>query len=145
MSEHQVLASPEISFAAPHKDGAVKRFMKVTWILSVITIIELILGFGLAKHWYGENHGFILFIKGAICILSLAKAYYIVGVFMHLGDEIKNFRMTIVIPLCLFIWFIIAFIWDGSSWLNLRNTRAGSVKNQTEQVIPAAKKTGEKE
>jgi cytochrome c oxidase subunit IV len=68
----------------------------------------------------------VLFIKGAIVILSLAKAFYIVSVFMHLGDEIRNLIMTIVVPLMLFIWFISAFLYEGNSWLTLRNTRAGS-------------------
>lgn len=144
MSEHHsTLSSPEITYAAPHKDDAVKRFMKVTWVLSIITVIELVLGFGLAKHWYGNSSGLILFVKGVICILSLAKAYYIVSVFMHLGDEIRNFIMTIVVPLCLFIWFILAFLWDGDSWKNLRNSNAGS---RTEQVNkkPAAPEKGAK-
>ena len=147
MSEHHsTLSSPEITYAAPHKDDAVKRFMKVTWVLSIITLIELAMGFGLAKHWYGDSSGLILFIKGVICILSLAKAYYIVSVFMHLGDEIRNFIMTIVVPLCLFIWFILAFLWDGSSWRNLRNTNAGSRAAPTEQhTKPAAAEKGAKD
>jgi cytochrome c oxidase subunit IV len=80
-----------------------------------------------------------------ICILSLAKAYYIVSIFMHLGDEIRNFIMTIVVPLCLFIWFITAFLWDGNSWKNLRNTNAGSTPAPTEQHAPEAKEAGTKE
>jgi cytochrome c oxidase subunit IV len=146
MSEHHsTLSSPEITYAAPHKDDAVKRFMKVTWVLSIITLIELAMGFGLAKNWYGDSAGLILFVKGVICILSLAKAYYIVSVFMHLGDEIRNFMMTIVVPLCLFIWFIIAFLWDGNSWKNLRNTNGGSRPAPTEQLQkPAAAEKGGK-
>lgn len=141
MSEHHsTIASPEITYAAPHKDDAVKRFMKVTWVLSIITVIELVLGFGLAKHWYGDSSGLILFVKGVICILSLAKAYYIVSVFMHLGDEIRNFIMTIVVPLCLFIWFILAFLWDGDSWKNLRNTDAGSRTEQVAKPVAAPEK-----
>lgn len=146
MSEH-VLTSPEVSFAA-QPSGSTKRIWVITAVLSIITVIELVLGFGLAKHWYGDpatSHGAILFVKGVICILSLAKAYYIVSVFMHLGDEIRNFIMTIVVPLCLFIWFIIAFLWDGDSWKNLRNTDAGSRKATTEQVAPAVKEQGAKD
>lgn len=121
----------------PDHSGSTRRIWNVLWLLSAITIIELVLGFGLARQWYGEpdkSQGLILFIKGVICILSLAKAYYIVSVFMHLGDEIRNFIMTIVVPLCLFIWFIIAFLWDGDSWKNLRNTDGGSREYKTEQV-----------
>ena len=64
----------------------------------------------------------VLMFKGVVCILTLAKAYYIVAVFMHLGDEIRNMIMTIVVPLLLFVWFIIAFIYEGNSYKNLRNT-----------------------
>jgi hypothetical protein len=145
MSEH-VLTSPEVSYAKEPSSG-VGRIWKVFWLLSVITIIELILGFGLARHWYGEpdtSHGLILFVKGVICILSLAKAFYIVSVFMHLGDEIRNFIMTIVVPLCLFIWFIAAFLWDGNSWKNLRNTDGGSRPN-IEKTAPAVKHEGAKD
>lgn len=119
--------------------SSTRRIWVVLAILSIVTIIELVLGLGLAKHWYGSS-GMILFVKGVICILSLLKAYYIVSVFMHLGDEIRNFIMTIVVPLMLFIWFIIAFLWDGDSWRNLRNTNAGSKEYKTEQVeqhVPA--------
>ncbi len=133
----------------PHDTSAgTGRIWKIFRLLSVITIIELALGFGLARHWYGEpelHHTAILFVKGTMCILSLAKAFYIVSVFMHLGDEIRNLMMTIVVPLCLFIWFITAFLWDGNSWKNLKNTNAGSKPDQTEQVVPAVIEKGAKE
>ncbi|UAY52177.1 cytochrome C oxidase subunit IV family protein [Ferruginibacter albus] len=134
----EVLASPEITFAHEPAKGT-GRIWKIFWILSGITIIELALGFGLAKEWYGDPHAHataILFVKGVICILSLAKAFYIVSVFMHLGDEIRNFIMTIVVPLSLFIWFIAAFLWDGNSWRNLRNEYKEK-RPTTEQVAPA--------
>jgi cytochrome c oxidase subunit IV len=142
MSEH-ALTSPEVSFAA-QPSGSTRRIWVITAVLSIITVIELIMGFGLAKHWYGSA-GMILFVKGVICILSLAKAYYIVSVFMHLGDELRNFIMTIVVPLLLFVWFIAAFLWDGNSWKNLRNTDGGSRKAPTEQVAPAVKEQGAKD
>ena len=134
MSEHAA-SSSEITFAHAPAEGT-GRIWKVFWLLSAVTVIELVLGFGLAKHWYGDpatSHAMILFVKGVICILSLAKAYYIVSVFMHLGDELRNLIMTIVVPLLLFVWFIGAFLWDGDSWKNLRNTNAGSRPAQTEQ------------
>lgn len=137
MSEHHhehTVSSPEITFAHAPAEGT-GRIWKVFWLLSFVTIVELVLGFGLAKNWYGSS-GMILFVKGVICILSLAKAYYIVSVFMHLGDEIRNFIMTIVVPLLLFVWFIAAFLWDGDSWKNLRNKYGGEPAKQ-EQAVPA--------
>ena len=139
MSEH-VASSPEITIHHPPSSGT-GRIWKIFWLLSAITLVELALGFGLAKHWYGDpkdSHAIILFVKGALCILSLAKAFYIVSVFMHLGDEIRNMIMTIVVPLLLFVWFIAAFLWDGDSWRKLKNTNAGHRPEQTEQHQPAA-------
>jgi len=139
MSEH-VASSAEITMHHAPSSGT-GRIWKIFWLLSVVTVIELCLGLGLAKHWYGNPelyHWRILGVKGAMCILSLAKAFYIISVFMHLGDEIRNMIMTIAVPACLFIWFIAAFLWDGNSWKNLKNTNAGSRPAQTEQHQPAA-------
>ena len=141
--------SPELSFAPEHSSST-RRIWVTLVILSVITIVELLLGLWMYQiHKQPDfSHGLILFIKGAILILSIAKAYYIVAVFMHLGDEHKNFIMTIVLPLMLFLWFIAAFLWDGSSWKNLRNTDAGSRPDthiqQSHTPPPAAEKEGAK-
>ena len=137
--------SPEISFAPEHGSGT-KRIWKTFWLLSVLTVIELGIGLSIYTIHKGANPNatLVLGFKGMVCILTLAKAYYIVSVFMHLGDEIRNMIMTIVVPLCLFIWFIAAFLWDGNSWKILRNTNAGSRPAQTEQHQPAAIEKGEK-
>ena len=116
--EHSV---QEVTFHhEPGGNEVVKKIIKTTIILSVITIIEL--GMGLAMYAFPMAAGLKLFLKGVIVILSLLKAFYIVGVFMHLGEEIKTLIMTIIVPLLLFIWFIAAFLWDGNSWKVLRNT-----------------------
>ena len=99
-----------------HGAGEVK---KVTILLSVLTIVELILGFWMIGI---TSEALRLAIKGTIIILMMAKAFYIVAYFMHLKHELKNLIMTIVVPLGLFIWFIIAFLYDGNSFRNLRNT-----------------------
>jgi cytochrome c oxidase subunit 4 len=52
----------------------------------------------------------------AMILLSLYKAYYIVSIFMHLGHETRPMAASIVLPMLLFIWAIIAFLWEGSSW-----------------------------
>jgi len=100
--------------------SSTKRIWKVFWILLIITLVEL--GLGLSLYALNLPEGLRMhLIKGVIIILSLAKAYYIVSYFMHLGDEIRNMVMTIVVPLMLFIWFILAFLGDGNSYKNLRN------------------------
>ncbi|MDI9337840.1 MAG: cytochrome C oxidase subunit IV family protein [Alphaproteobacteria bacterium] len=103
---------------AEHHDSGKKLIYKVTIILTILTLIELAFGF-----WMISIHNQLArhFIKGIIVILMIAKAYYIVAFFMHLKHEFNNFVWTILVPLTLFIWFIISFLADGDSVKNLRN------------------------
>lgn len=143
MSQHTI--SPEITFAPDH-GGGTKRIWRTFWLLSVLTIIELAIGLTIYNIHKGAapNATLVLGFKGLVCILTLAKAFYIVSVFMHLGDEVRNMVMTVVVPLTLFVWFIIAFLGDGNSWKNLRNTDGGS-RPDTHLVAPAAKEPGQKD
>jgi cytochrome c oxidase subunit IV len=123
MSEHTI--SAEAGHAHGHSEGT-GRIWKIFWVLSFLTIVELALGLFLYFKGEGIGHTAILTTKVVIGMLTLLKAYYIVSVFMHLGDEVRNLIMTITVPLVLFVWFIIAFLWDGNSWREMRNTNAGS-------------------
>jgi cytochrome c oxidase subunit IV len=104
---------------AEHHSGGNKEIRNVTLILTVLTLVELAIGFGMMRV---EAEGVRLTLKGIIVILMLAKAFYIVGYFMHLKHEIRNMIMTIVVPLILFIWFFTAFLYDGNSFRHLKNT-----------------------
>lgn len=120
-----------MSHIAIHEDHSAevrKEVTKVTIILSVLTVIELALGFYMMGV---EAAGSRLLIKGTIVILMLAKAFYIVAYFMHLKHEVKNLIMTICVPLCIFFWFITAFLIDGNSFRNLRNTYDPHFKEQS--------------
>ncbi len=95
----------------------VGRIWKVFWILLVVTLVEVMLGM------YGQTIGIPRAITNSFfIILTLFKAGYIVSIFMHLGDEVKSFMITVLIPLVLFIWFIIAFLADGGFWLHMNTT-----------------------
>jgi cytochrome c oxidase subunit IV len=129
----------EVTFHHEPAQGT-KRIWRTFWILLIITVIELALGFFM--YLVPTLPSFVnLFLKGVIVILSLAKAFYIVGVFMHLGDEIRNMIMTIVVPLMLFVWFIGAFLWDGNSYRTMRNRYDKALENKTVQPSPLQKDT----
>lgn len=140
-------AFEEVSFHHHTDDAEFKRRVrKTTILLSVITIIELAIGLSIYTIHKGANPNamLVLMFKGVVCILTLAKAYYIVSVFMHLGDEIRNMIMTIVVPLLLFIWFITAFIYEGNSYKNLRNRFDLHFKETTMPQKHGAEKHDEK-
>lgn len=96
-----------------------KAIWRTFWILLVITCIELVVGMFIAPHF---PHHYKIWFNILYIIFTAAKAFYIIAEFMHLGHEIKNLVMTIAIPALLFLWFIGAFLWDGNSYKNLRNT-----------------------
>ncbi len=127
-----------------HADVAqVKKIWKTFWLLSVITAIELGIGLTIYTIHKGAhpNPTLVLMFKGMVSVLTMAKAFYIVSVFMHLGDEIRNLIMTIVVPLLLFIWFIGAFLYEGNSWKNNRNTNVHTRPAiEQQQTIPAEEK-----
>ncbi len=95
----------------------VKKIWQVTGILTIVTIVEVCFGL-LGLSWGMPRWS----INTLFLILTLFKAAYIVSIFMHLGHEIKNMILTILIPLTLFIWFIIAFLADGHFWLWISTT-----------------------
>ena len=136
MSEHTPI-SPEITFVPAHAEDT-KKIWRTFWLLSFLTVIELSIGLTIYTLHKGANPNetLVLAFKGMVCILTLAKAYYIVSVFMHLGEEVRNLIMTIVVPLCLFVWFITAFLVDGNSWKVLRNRYNRPADAPVEQVAP---------
>ena len=94
-----------------------KAIWRTFWILLIITCVELAVGMFIAPHFPSMK----LMFNFLYIILTAAKAFYIIAEFMHLRHEIKNMIMTIAVPALLFIWFLAAFLWDGNSYLNLRN------------------------
>lgn len=101
---------------SPESKQQIGRIWKVFWILLAVTVVEVIIGMFFSHHM---PKGLVAFFFLA---LTLFKAGYIVAIFMHLGDEFKNFIIMILIPLTLFIWFIIAFLMDGHFWLHMNTT-----------------------
>ena len=110
------MSSVDVSLPKDKSSFNTKAVWRTFWILLCITVFELIIAI-----IYYETHFFPKhLLNGVFIIMTLAKAFFIIAEFMHLGHEIRNLVMTIAIPACLFIWFLIAFVWDGSSYHTLR-------------------------
>src|SRR5699024_8168571 len=80
----------------------VKRIVKIMIYLAIVTAIEVSLGLW-DHHQDVFNHGIL---SAIFLLMTLLKAYLIVDVFMHLGNEFRNFVMIVLIPLILLVWAI---------------------------------------
>jgi len=113
----------EYSLDAHHseEEGKKKRreIWKVTLILSIITVVEVAIGIFYPKHIAGDAW---VYIKYGYIILTVIKAAYIVMVFMHLGDERRNFKMMVLVPYLIFILYLVFHLLnEGVSVTNLWN------------------------
>ncbi len=122
------------STGAHHEpEFSTKPIWRTFWILLGITMVELTLATIHLKTEFPPKY----VLNGIYMILTLAKAFYIIAEFMHLRHEIKNLIMSLVFPAMLFIWFLIAFLWDGNSFKVLRNRYDANHLEQSH--TPAAK------
>ena len=82
---------------------------KLIWrtfiILCVITAFEFLIAFTMTA---GPLRVFI-FVG-----MTIIKAYYIVAEFMHLKHETKGLIWTILIPMALLVWLLVALVTEGS-------------------------------
>lgn len=89
-----------------------KKLLKVTLILTVLTIVEIFMGVFFKRNGTFQWET----IKLAFIILTLIKAAYIILIFMHLGDERKNLKYVVLLPYALFILYLIFIgLWEGVS------------------------------
>ena len=107
-----------------------RAIWRTFWILLVITCIELVIGMFVAPNF---PHDKKIWFNILYIIFTAAKAFYIIAEFMHLRHEIKNMIMTIAVPAMLFLWFIGAFLWDGHSFRELRNSMAPHDSKRVEE------------
>jgi len=83
-----------------------KEIWRTFWILLVATAIEFIIAFTFA-------HG--LFRISIFLGLTVIKAFYIVGNFMHLRHETKGLIWAIIIPTVFVMWAIAVFLTEGTA------------------------------
>ena len=95
----------------PVNKSKVRQLIRVALILAAVTGLEFLVAFTLTA---GPAKTF-LFI-----IMTIVKAFYIVGEFMHLRHEVKMLMWSIIIPMLFVVWLLIALIYEGGSILEVR-------------------------
>ncbi|NOS93828.1 MAG: cytochrome C oxidase subunit IV family protein [Cyclobacteriaceae bacterium] len=94
---------PEVVVLPPDK-AKIKKLWTVAAILGAITLVEFIVAFTVP-------HGF--FKTSVFVIMTIVKAGYIVGEFMHLKYEAKVLFWSVLIPIIFIVWMLIAFLYEG--------------------------------
>lgn len=83
-----------------------KAIWKTFWILSAITSLEFLIAFTM-------GHGILK--VSIFIILTIVKAFYIVGEFMHLKHEAKTLIWSILVPVIFVAWLILALLLEGDA------------------------------
>lgn len=93
----------KVTVLPPNKEK-IKQLWTVAGIMAFITAIEFVIAFVMdAGH-----------VKTSIfVILTIFKAGYIVGEFMHLRYETKLLFWSILVPIVFIVWAIVVFIYEG--------------------------------
>jgi cytochrome c oxidase subunit 4 len=106
---------PQYEFMAHHseEEGKVKRkkLWRVFWIMLAVTIVELIIGSNAYK-WglLNPDRTSSIILKIIFIGLTIGKAYFIVMSFMHLGDEKKGMKYSVLVPYTIFILYFVYII-----------------------------------
>jgi cytochrome c oxidase subunit IV len=97
----------------PPDRAKIKKLWMTALILLIITILEFIVAFTV-PHEYKDLRVWI-FIT-----MTIVKAAYIVGEFMHLRYEVKVLIWSILIPMVFIVWMLVAFLYEGMAISNVR-------------------------
>jgi cytochrome c oxidase subunit 4 len=123
MSEfHDDFPQYELMSHHSEEEGKVKRrkLWNVFWIMLGITIVELIIGFK-ASEWGLLNdldRTSTSTLKVLFIGMTLAKAFYIVYSFMHLGDEAKGLKYSVIAPYTVFILYLTFILVAEANYVN---------------------------
>lgn len=100
----------QVTVLPPNKEK-IKKLWTVAGILGAVTAFEFLIAFTM-------SHGPL---KTSIFVgLTIVKAGYIVGEFMHLRYEVKVLFWSILIPLIFVVWMLVAFVYEGIAISDVR-------------------------
>lgn len=94
---------PQVTVLPPDKEK-IKKLWTVAGILGIITAFEFLVAFTM-PHGPLKTTIFV--------VMTIVKAAYIVGEFMHLRYESKVLMWAILIPTGFVVWMLVAFVYEG--------------------------------
>ena len=95
-----------------------KLIWKVFGILSIITVVEVVLGIIKPESLHLVNFLGTSLLNSIFLILTLVKAYYITWFFMHMADEKKELRRAVVWTAIFLIIFLATLLLIEASYIH---------------------------
>ncbi|UII32052.1 cytochrome C oxidase subunit IV family protein [Fulvivirga ulvae] len=96
-----------VQVQAPDK-AKIRKIWVTAGILAFITALEFLVAFTIPLDM--EVTRITIFVG-----MTIVKAFYIVGEFMHLKYEVKVLIWSILIPMIFIVWMLVAFVYEGMS------------------------------
>ncbi|HJP64028.1 MAG TPA: cytochrome C oxidase subunit IV family protein [Mucilaginibacter sp.] len=93
-----------------------KRIWNVFFVLLGITAVEFFIALYMVPHDIITYHT----ANPIYIVLTLAKAFYIVGYFMHLKFEKMGLIFAIIVPVLFIIGLILVLTNESHHWVDLR-------------------------
>jgi len=113
-----------------------KAVWKGLGLLAAVTLAEVFLSLMKAAEWAKDLQWLFVIASLAIIILSIYKAYFIIYEFMHMAYEVRGLAMTVLLPVILLIWAVIAFFYEGDAWKGNRETIDERDRLESDEALP---------
>ncbi len=84
-----------------------KKIWSVFIILSLITIVEVVLGIIKPASLHHTDFLYLNLLNWIFIILTIVKAYYIVYSFMHMEGETTTLRYSVILPLIFLVTYLL--------------------------------------
>jgi cytochrome c oxidase subunit IV len=111
MAHHE--HTTQVTVLPPDREK-IKKLWTVAGILGLITLVEFAVAFLVP-------HEFKTLRVWTFILMTIVKAGYIVGEFMHLRYEVKFLFWSILIPMTFVVWMLVAFVYEGMAIADIRS------------------------
>ena len=102
--------------AEEHGSMTKRRIWNVFFVLLGITCVEFFIALYMVPNGHMTYHS----ANPIYIVLTLAKAFYIVGYFMHLKFERLGLVFAIIVPVLFIIGLILVLTNESHHWVDLR-------------------------
>jgi cytochrome c oxidase subunit 4 len=102
----------EVAVQPADKSKIRKIWMTALW-LGIITALEFAVAFTVPLEMSMTR--VVIFVA-----MTIVKAVFIVGEFMHLKYEVKVLMWSILLPMILVVWMLVAFVYEGAAIYDAR-------------------------